>query len=206
MGATVAVKDQGKCSSCWAHATTAVVEGRLKLDTGNTTSLSVQYIMDCDEERVCDGCCGGLTERALTWLANNSRGIASTRQYPYISASGTDPSAGKCNRTVPPVAWLSGFGVIQGDSQSMLSASTEYGVLGVAMDSTPLQMYKSGIITNPNCGDLANHAVAIVGYGADNGVEYWKVRNSYGTQFGEDGYFRIQRLTGVEGAPCGMSG
>ena len=68
LGATVAVKNQGKCGSCWVHATTAVVEGRLKIDTGNTTSLSEQYLMDCDTTRVCNGCCGGLPERTLNGL------------------------------------------------------------------------------------------------------------------------------------------
>ena len=100
LGATVAVKDQGSCSSCWAHATTAVVEGRLKLDTGNITSLSEQYLMDCDKSRLCKGCCGGLTEDSMQWLAGYSEGgtpgagpgIASEEAYPYTSYDGTDPT------------------------------------------------------------------------------------------------------------------
>ena len=101
-GATVAVKDQGNCSSCWAHATTAVVEGRLKLDTGNITSLSEQYLLDCDKSRVCSGCCGGLSEDSMQWLAGESGaatgegpGISSEEAYPYTSASGTDPTESK---------------------------------------------------------------------------------------------------------------
>ena len=206
LGATVAVKNQGKCGSCWAHATTAVVEGRLKIDTGNTTSLSEQYLMDCDTTRVCNGCCGGLPERTLQWLANSTcPGIASEQQYPYESESGTDPTTGKCKSSIPLVAKVTGFGIVNGEASSMLSASNEYGVLSVTMDSKPLQFYKSGIITNPKCTSTGNHAVAIVGYGVDNGVNYWKVRNSYGKQFGEDGYFRIIRsLSGI--SACGMSG
>ena len=81
------VKNQGKCGSCWAHATTAVVEARLKLDTGNTTSLSEQFLLDCDKSRGCKGCCGGLSEDALQWLAGDSgaagtgKGIASEAAY-----------------------------------------------------------------------------------------------------------------------------
>ena len=104
LGATVPVKNQGKCGSCWAHGTTAVVESRMKLETGNITSLSEQYLMDCDPARVCQGCCGGLPERAIQWLAGDSgglpregQGIASEADYPYVSGSGTDPSAGHCN-------------------------------------------------------------------------------------------------------------
>ena len=208
LGATVGVKNQGKCGSCWAHATTAVVEGRLKIDTGNITSLSEQYLLDCDPKRVCQGCCGGLPERTLQWLASEScPGIASEQQYPYASGSGTDPTKNQCKSNVPLVGNVTGMGVLNGDARSMVSGSTEYGIIGVAMDSSPLQFYKSGIITNPKCTDTSNHAVAIVGYGAENGVDYWKVRNSYSTKFGEDGYFRIERYaSGGDGAPCGMSG
>ena len=206
LGATVKVKNQGKCGSCWAHATTAVVEGRLKIDTGTITSLSEQYLMDCDPTRVCGGCCGGLPERALQWLANETcPGIAGEQQYPYVSGSGEDPTKNQCKNNVPLVGNVTGFGVLNGDAMSMLSGNTEYGLLGVAMDSSPLQFYKSGIITNPKCSETSNHAVAIVGYGSENGIDYWKVRNSYGTQFGEDGYFRIER-TADQGAPCGMNG
>ena len=200
------MKNQGKCASCWAHAVTAVAEARLKLDTGNITSLSVQSLMDCDKARVCHGCCGGLPERTVQWLTTPHGGVSSTALYPYTSASGVDPTP-KCNKAVPNIAKLTGFGVVAGDSKSMLSGNTEYGVMSVVMDSKPLQFYKKGIITNPNCSPTGgNHAVAIVGYGTEGGVAYWKVRNSYGTAFGESGYFRIQRSTGGSAAPCGMSG
>ena len=209
LGATAPVKNQGECSSCWAHAVTAVAEGRLKLDTGHLTSLSVQDLMDCDKSRLCKGCCGGLPERSLQWLAASpANGIASEADYPYTSGTGTDPTQGHCNKTAPRIARVTGMGIVAGDSHSMLAAATQYGVLGVAMDASPLQFYKSGVIANVSeCSEvLSNHAVAIVGYGVDDGVEYWKVRNSYGAQFGEEGYFRIERFDGAQGAPCGISG
>ena len=207
LGATVAVKNQGKCSSCWAHATTALAEGALWLSTRNTTSLSEQFLLDCDSARVCQGCCGGLPERAVQWLATGPAPGSELRAealYPYASAGGTDPSRGHCNTAVPPAARLTGFGIVQGkDGETMRAALTQYGVLAVSMDSTPLQFYKSGVITNPSCPKGAsNHAVAIVGYGTEGDVAYWKVRNSYGAQFGEDGYFRIERQAGAPGAPC----
>lgn len=213
-GATVAVKNQGKCGSCWAHATTAVVEARMKLDTGNITSLSEQYLLDCDSARVCKGCCGGLPERALQWLAGDSgglpgegQGIAGEAAYPYASASGTDPTSGRCNHAPPLVAKLRGFGVLASPSAaSVVSASTQYGVLASTIDAHVLQFYKSGIITNfQNCS-ASNHAVAIVGYGTEGGVDFLKVRNSYGTQFGEDGYFRIARQAGQAAPGCGLYG
>ena len=84
----------------------------------------------------------------------------------------------------------------------MLASITQYGVLSVAMDASVLQFYTSGIITDfSGCGDTNNHAVAIVGYGTEGSVDYFKVRNSYSTEFGEEGYFRISREA-AEG--CGM--
>jgi hypothetical protein len=212
-GATVAVKDQGKCGSCWAHATTAVAESRLKLDTGNITSLSEQFLLDCDPSRVCQGCCGGLSERSLQWLAGDSgglpregQGMSSEADYPYSSESGTDPTEGKCRLDPPLVAHsaLRGFGVLSSPSDaSVVSASTQYGVLSVSMDSRVLQFYKGGIITNSSACVQSNHAVAIVGYGSEGGMDYYKVRNSYGTQFGEEGYFRISRPAAQS---CGFYG
>lgn len=212
LGATVAVKDQGSCASCWAHATTAVVEGRLKLDTGNTTSVSVQYLLDCDTSRLqgCKGCCGGLEERSLQWLAGDSGGlpkegwgISSTENYPYVSADGTDPTAYRCNNSAPLVAQVTGFGMLPNPTEaSMLASVTQYGVMATAMDASVLQFYTSGIITDfSGCGDSNNHAIAIVGYGTEDGVSYFKVRNSYGTSFGEEGYFRIS-YDAAQG--CGM--
>ena len=174
LGATVEVKDQGDCGSCWAHATTAAVEGRLKLDEGKTTSLSVEFLMDCDTARVCQGCCGGLSERAMQWLSG-SPGIASTEDYPYTSADGSDGR--RCNSSAPLAAKVTGYGIVPGDS--LPSAITEYGVLATAMDSSPLQFYTGGVITDvQGCQSTANHAVAIVGYGTDSGVDYWKVRTT----------------------------
>ena len=208
-GATVAVKDQGKCASCWAHATTAVVESRMKLDTGNITSLSEQYLLDCDPARLCKGCCGGLPERAVQWLAGASgglpregKGIAGEAAYPYVSGGGKDPTSGHCNATAPLVAKLRGFGVLASPSSAtVVSASTQYGVLATTIDAHVLQFYKSGIITNSQNCSASNHAVAIVGYGTEGGVDFLKVRNSYGTQFGEAGYFRMSYLAA---AGCGL--
>jgi cathepsin L len=185
------------------------MEARMKLDTGNITALSEQYLLDCNTARACQGCCGGLSERALQWLAGDSgglpgegQGIASEAAYPYVSESGNDPTSGQCNHAAPLVAKLKGFGMLASPSaESVVSAATQYGVLATSMDAHALQFYKSGIITNSqNCSN-SDHAVAVVGYGTEGGVDFLKVRNSYGTQFGESGYFRISRQAADD---CGL--
>ena len=207
-GATVDVKNQGQCGSCWVHGTTAVVESRLFLDTGNITSLSEQFLLDCDQSRLCGGCCGGLPENSLQWLAGDSgalgggTGIASEADYPYDSGSGTDPNP-RCDDSKPRIATLTGFGVLDNpDDASVMSSLNEFGVLAVSLDSTVLQFYAGGIITDSSVCQNTNHVVAIVGYDSEDGVDYYKMRNSYGTEFGEDGYFRISRAA----RSCGCYG
>ena len=108
---------------------------------------------------------------------------------------------------MPLVAKVTGFGVVAPNPSSLdatfLAASAQFGVLSTTMDARAIQFYKSGVISSPDCPSGAtNHAVAIVGYGTDGSVPYWKVRNSYGTAFGEDGYFRIERTKAYN--ECGM--
>lgn len=187
-GAVTPVKNQGDCPSCWAHGAIAVVEGRLKLDTGKLTSLSEQWLLDCDKDRVLKGCSGGIPERAMSWLVHSGAGVPSSADYPYTQANE------KCKKGVTPVAHVVSFGVVGGDGtpKSVASALTQYGPIATAMDFNMVHLYKSGILTNPLCG-VANHVMTFVGYGTENGVDYWKIKNSWGTDFGEEGYWRLIR-------------
>ena len=107
---------------------TAVVESRLFLSTGNITSLSEQFLLDCDQSRVCGGCCGGLPETSLQWLAGDSgapgggTGISSEADYPYDSASGTDPNP-RCDDSKPRIATLTGFGVLNNPDDASVMVS-----------------------------------------------------------------------------------
>lgn len=68
------------------------------------------------------------------------------------------------------------------------------GPISVSMDANNLYKYSQGIYQNPDCSDYnTNHAVLVVGYGSENGLDYWIVKNSWGETFGENGYFRIIR-------------
>ena len=79
----------------------------------------------------------------------------------------------------------------------MLNKLVQYGPLEIAIYANPLQSYTGGILTSSQCSPTAtpNHAVTLVGYGVSNGVPYWKVKNSWGSNWGESGYFRLQRNT-----------
>ncbi|XP_075462860.1 cathepsin L-like peptidase [Ascaphus truei] len=79
------------------------------------------------------------------------------------------------------------------------------GPVSVAIDATrkTFYLYKRGVYYDPQCSSTkTNHAVLVVGYGVDKGVDYWLVKNSWGTSFGDQGYIRMARNRGNH---CGIS-
>lgn len=82
------------------------------------------------------------------------------------------------------------------DSDQLLAAITKIPV-SVGIGANEIKLYKNGVYNNWDCGSM-NHAVLAVGFGLDNatGLMYWKVKNTWGTQWGEDGYIRMERKTG----------
>jgi C1A family cysteine protease len=91
-------------------------------------------------------------------------------------------------------------------SEGALEAAVAQQPVSVAIeaDKSVFQHYTSGILTNDACGSNLDHGVLAVGYGEDNGVKYWKVKNSWGTTFGEDGYIRIEKGKTEDGGECGI--
>ena len=201
-----AVKDQGSCGSCYAFSAIANIEGLYYTKFGKNKEFSEQMIVDCDTED--SGCNGGLMELTFDWIKDNG-GIMSMADYPYKGrkqACKSDKSKYDPNVVVtgweklgdPDETWSP---VDEDEIKEYLYAK---GPLAIAMNADPLQYYSSGII-NYNARqcdpDGMNHAVTLVGYGTYNGTPYWLVRNSWGKNWGEKGYFRVYRGTGV----CGIN-
>ena len=96
---------------------------------------------------------------------------------------------------------------VQAQSVDQLKAAIAQGPVAVTIeaDTMTFQMYTSGILDSTKCGTNLDHAVAAVGYGTENGVEYYIVRNSWGASWGESGYFRILRTMDKQDAGvCGL--
>lgn len=189
------VKDQGHCSSCWAFSVTGSTEAAYKRKTGKIISLSEQQLVDCTT-KMNSGCAGGYIAETFRYVY--SMGLESESDYPY---NGTDSSCKFDASKV--VTWVSGHTSIAAeDEDALLDAVANVGPVAVEMNASHLSDYSSGIFQDESCPPHAlNHAVLIVGYGSDNGQDYWIVKNSWGSDWGESGYFKIVR--GVN--ECGIA-
>jgi len=152
------------------------------VSTGKLVSLSEQQVVDCDKDEN-QGCQGGWPYKTFKWMEKGN-GLTLEEQYPYRGSDGF------CATGVLTATVITGYSTIAQDETQIKAALNTYGPLSVALNASPLQSYKSGIFDS-NCTGQSNHAVVIVGYGSENGQQYWKVRNSWGESWGESGYFRI---------------
>ncbi|XP_060526715.1 procathepsin L-like [Cylas formicarius] len=197
-GAVSAVKDQGSCGGCWAFSVVASLEGFYYLKNKKLELFSEQNLIDCATTQYdMEGCNGGDLDPAFQYIIDH--GIAKESDYPY---EGRDA---RCRSSSNQVTKIKGFvDVREFDEDALLSAVALEGPVSVAIDANPIQLYKSGIFTGKGCSssewDL-NHAVLAVGYGTENGQDYWILKNSWGTIFGEKGYFRMLRGKNV----CGLA-
>ncbi|XP_053182267.1 procathepsin L-like isoform X1 [Scomber japonicus] len=183
------VKDQGQCGSCWAFSSVGALEGQLAKTTGKLVDLSPQNLVDCSWEYGNHGCNGGFMSRAFRYVMDE--GIESEASYPY---EGSDEEC--LHNPMNSAANCSDYIFLpEGDEEELKQAVATIGPISVAIDAgqSSFQFYKSGVYDEPNCTDVINHAVLVVGYGTENGQDYWLVKNSWGTGYGEEGYIRMSR-------------
>ncbi|MFS8019086.1 putative cathepsin L [Helianthus anomalus] len=209
-GAVTEVKTQGACGACWAFSTTGVLEGANFIATGKLRNLSEQQLVDCDhtcdpsEKDACDkGCSGGLMTNAYGYLMK-AGGIQLEESYPYTGKSG------ECRFDPQKIAVkVANFTNIPADEDQMAAYLVNHGPLAVGLNSVFMQTYIGGVSCPLICSKkLVNHGVLIVGYGAKGysilrfgNKPYWIIKNSWGKRWGEHGYYKLCRGSGI----CGMT-
>jgi len=183
-GAVTPIKDQGQCGSCWAFSTTGSVEGANKIKSGSLVSVSEQQLVDCAGSSGNQGCNGGLMDDAFEYIIKNA-GLGSEAAYPYTARDG------KC-KTVPAVSTVSKYTDVKKNDETGLMSAVNIEPVSVAVDAQSWQTYKGGVMTGL-CGKQLDHGVLLIGYGTDGANDYWLVKNSWGTSWGEKGTIRLVR-------------
>jgi C1A family cysteine protease len=196
-GAVTPVKNQGQCGSCWAFSTTGSMEGVIEIKHGTLTSLSEQELVDCAGSYGNYGCNGGLMDYAFKFA--ETYGLTTEANYPYV---GRNEACNTAKRDQPSAnTKLTGYKDVATMNANALGTATDLNPVSVAIeaDQAVFQNYKSGIISS-GCGTSLDHGVLVVGYGTEGTTDYWTVKNSWGTTWGEAGYVRINRAGDV----CGI--
>jgi len=186
-GGVTPVKNQGQCGSCWAFSTTEAIESAWIIAGKGTQILGPQQIVDCDTND--DGCGGGDPPTAYQYVIS-AGGQETEANYPYTAEDGS------CNfqPSLVAVTIQNWEYVSQNDDiNTMMSGVVSLGPLSICVDASTWQYYNGGVITS-GCGDSLDHCVQLVGYATSSqNVDFWSVRNSWGSDWGENGYLRVQR-------------
>ena len=191
-GAVTSVKDQGQCGSCWTFSATGAIEGAWAIKKHDLIDLSEQELVDCAQgiKYGSHGCNGGQMDGAFKYVIEN--GQCSDSEYPYVS--GTTKQDGNCESCKSTVSISSCYDVEANNQQVLKQAVYQQPVsIAIEADTRYFQSYSSGILDSPECGTKLDHGVLIVGYGEENGMKYWLVKNSWSTSWGDHGYVKIER-------------
>jgi len=208
-GATTPVKDQGNCGSCWAYSATEGIEAGLFMATGQKMKLSEQQVVSCDKSD--GGCNGGDLPTAFEYVQKNG-GIDTQSDYPDTSSSTGRTGSCKKSKAANKVVQITDYeyavppcesGSCKNQKESdMMAALNTFGPLSVCVNAD-WDSYSSGIYTKKCSGgyyDL-DHCVQLVGYDTTGSQSYWKVRNSWASDWGEDGFIRLPMGTNA----CGIA-
>ena len=199
------ILNQGQCGSCWTFSTQSSMSANTCIMLlGALENFSTQELVDC--VTTCYGCNGGNVQYACNYLKTHEEILWDN--YPY---TGTDTTCQYSSMPLYPIECEKHTYAPNGGISTMQDM-LQNGILSVAIQANQFafQNYSGGIFNNANCGTRYDHATNVVGWGTDSitGVDYWIMRNSWGTTWGEQGYMKIEISSTVNNGAgyCGIQG
>lgn len=185
------VKNQGRCGSCWAFSGVSAIESAHALKYNQLYNLSEQQLVDCSTAD--NGCNGGLMDDVFEYATR--RALCTAEEYPYNAHDGT------CKPCKGVVRVQKFVDITSRNEQDILKALLKQPLsVAIEADQRGFQFYTSGVFDG-ECGTNLDHGVVLVGYGKENGLDYWLIRNSWGDDWGDEGYIKIRRGTNQ----CGIA-
>jgi len=206
-GAVTPIKDQGQCGSCWAFSATGGQEGAWFIAKKALVSVSEQELVDCAGSFGNQGCNGGLMTQAYDYVISKGKtptsgGLATETAYPYTARDG------QCKDVKTRSSPISSHKDVDASEAALLEAVTRQPIpVAIEADQSCFQFYHSGILDDPSCGTNLDHGVLAVGYGTEGGKDYWRIKNSWGTSWGDNGFIRFARgqRSGEDINQCGVT-
>ena len=196
------VKDQGQCGSCYAFSATGSMEGIYAIKNNHLRNISEQEIVDCSGAEGNQGCFGGLMNQVFQYVIDNN-GVCSEQEYPY------DANQDQCNDKCQNIVQISSYQNITQNNETILMNAVAQQPVSVAIQANlpSFQFYSKGIYNDSQCTGELDHGVLVVGYGKDdNNISYWLIKNSWGTDWGENGYIRmIRNVNKNSSGMCGLT-
>jgi C1A family cysteine protease len=181
------VRSQGNCGSCWAFATTAALESNVMIYTGVNANLAEQILISCGNAGGCDG---GYPTTASSFIRDT--GLAAESYYAYTATNGAcaNATAGWQNAASRIFSWHYVGNTTNPTLEQIKNELVTYGPLVTTMDVySDFYYYNGGVYQHTSGTYQGGHAILIVGY--DDDGQYFIVKNSWGSNWGESGYFRI---------------
>ncbi|KAG9391312.1 Papain family cysteine protease [Carpediemonas membranifera] len=185
------IRNQAQCGSCWAFGAAESASDRHCIATGKSIKFSPQWLVSCDHTN--HGCNGGNMERVWRYIERD--GITTDACLPYESGAGHVPACpSHCKDGSSPVRYKAkNFRHLRTTSEIM-EEIFNYGPIEAAfVVYRDFYYYKSGVYEHKSGAEMGGHAIKIIGWGVEAGVEYWTVANSWGNNWGIGGTFKIKR-------------
>lgn len=177
------IKDQGRCSSCYAFAGVGTYEVLISLKYNRIFSLSEQEIMDCSP--YANGCIGG--NPADVFLYASSNGLAQSDQYPYMQKVGVCRKFSNDEKVFSSLKYR----YLNPDVYTILTAISEGPIVLIHTANKNFKNYQSGVFDDPGCTGELNHSATAIGYDLTAAIPYFYMKNGWGTDWGENGFYKL---------------